>query len=173
MGLSEGGPGVDVRERVDLVSEEVDNRVSGCRKEERFNDLCLELGDSAGVVSAEDWIGERGLKSRNRGLLYGLAFVKGVQPESVWSVLDVSAAVDDTVDTMEGGGDGEEDLEGDAGEGVGGDAEIVVKVVAFADIFVAFIDAFVAFLVGRVRVESAVPVPGVSQITPLAFIVSL
>ena len=56
---------------------------------------------------------------------------------------------------------------------MGGDAEIVVKVVAFADIFVAFTDAFVAFLVGRVRVESAVPVPGVSHITPLAFIVSL
>ena len=41
-------------ERVDLVREEVDNRVSGWRKEERFNDRCLELGDSAGVVSAED-----------------------------------------------------------------------------------------------------------------------
>ena len=161
-----------MRERVDFVRDEVDNRVSGWRKEERFIDRCLELGDSAGVVSAEDWIGERGRKSRNLGLLYGLAFVKGVEPESVRSVLAVRAAVDDTVDTMEGGGDGDEDREGEAGEGVGGDADIVVKAVAFADIFVAFADAFVAFLVGRVKVESAVP-GVVSQMTPLAFIVSL
>ena len=90
--------------------------------------------------------------------MYGFAFVKGVQPESVWSVLEVRAAVDDTVDTMEGGGDGIE-----------GDAEIVVKVVALA---ADIVDAFVAFLVGRVRVESAVP-GVVSQITPLAFMVSL
>ena len=90
--------------------------------------------------------------------MYGFAFVKGVQPESVWSVLEVRAAVDDTVDTMEGGGDGVE-----------GDAEIVVKVVALA---ADIVDAFVAFLVGRVRVESAVP-GVVSQITPLAFMVSL
>ena len=101
--------------------------------------------------------------------MYGFAFVKGVDPESVWSVLEVRAAVDDTVDTMEGGGDGEEDRDGDAGDGVGGDAEIVVKVVALA---ADIVDAFVAFLVGRVRVDS--PVPGVlSQITPLAFMVSL
>ena len=76
----------------------------------------------------------------------------------MWSVLEVRAAVDDTVDTMEGGGDG---VEGDAG--------IVVKVVALA---ADIVDAFVAFLVGRVRVESAVP-GVVSQITPLAFMVSL
>ena len=132
--------------------------MSGWRNEERFNDRCRELGDSAGVVSAEDWIGERGRKSRNLGLLYGFAFVKGVEPESVWSVLEVRAAVDDTVGTMEGGGDGIE-----------GDAEIVVKVVALA---ADIVDAFVAFLVGRVRVESAVP-GVVSQITPLAFMVSL
>ena len=132
--------------------------MSGWRNEERFNDRCRELGDSAGVVSAEDWIGERGRKSRNLGLLYGFAFVKGVEPESVWSVLEVRAAVDDTVGTMEGGGDGIE-----------GDAEIVVKVVALA---ADIVDAFVAFLVGHVRVDS--PVPGVvSQITPLAFMVSL
>ena len=132
--------------------------MSGWRNEERFNDRCRELGDSAGVVSAEDWIGERGRKSRNLGLLYGFAFVKGVEPESVWSVLEVRAAVDDTVDTMEGGGDGIE-----------GDAEIVVKVVALA---ADIVDAFVVFLVGHVRVDS--PVPGVvSQITPLAFMVSL
>ena len=143
--------------------------MSGWRNEERFNDRCRELGDSAGVVSAEDWIGERGRKSRNLGLLYGFAFVKGVEPESVWSVLEVRAAVDDTVDTMEGGGDGEEDRDGDAGDGVGGDAEIVVRVVALA---ADIVDAFVAFLVGRVRVESAVP-GVVSQITPLAFMVSL
>ena len=104
------------------------------------------------------WIGERGRKSRNLGLLYGFAFVKGVELESVWSVLEVRAAVDDTVGTMEGGGDGIE-----------GDAEIVVKVVALA---ADIVDAFVAFLVGRVRVESAVP-GVVSQITPLAFMVSL
>ena len=132
--------------------------MSGWRNEERFNDRCRELGDSAGVVSADDWIGERGRKSRNLGLLYGFAFVKGVEPESVWSVLEVRAAVDDTVGTMEGGGDGIE-----------GDAEIVVKVVALA---ADIVDAFVAFLVGRVRVESAVP-GVVSQITPLAFMVSL
>ena len=132
--------------------------MSGWRNEERFNDRCLELGDSAGVVSAEDWIGERGRKSRNLGLLYGFAFVKGVELESVWFVLEVRAAVDDTVGTMEGGGDGIE-----------GDAEIVVKVVALA---ADIVDAFVAFLVGRVRVESAVP-GVVSQITPLAFMVSL
>ena len=57
----------------------------------------------------------------------------------MWSVLEVRAAVDDTVGTMEGGGDGIE-----------GDAEIVVKVVALA---ADIVDAFVAFLVGRVRVD--------------------
>ena len=53
----------------------------------------------------------------------------------MWSVLDMNVAVDDTVDTMECDGDGEEDRKGEAGDGVG--------------------------------------VPGVSQITPLGFIMSL
>ena len=45
---------MELRDLVDLVREEVESLVSGWRKEERFNDRCLELGDSAGVVSAED-----------------------------------------------------------------------------------------------------------------------
>ena len=86
--------------------------------------------------------------------------VMGVLPESVWSVLAVRAAVEETVETREGGGEGEDEREaGEAGEGGGGEAEMVVRLVTFP-----------AFLAGRERVESAVP--GVEQMTPEAFIVS-
>lgn len=68
----------------------------------------------------------------------------------------VRPAVEETVETIDGGGDGVSEREG--GAGGDGDPNIVVNVV------------FV-FLEGLVNVEFAVP--GVEQITPLAFIVSL
>lgn len=63
--------------------------------------------------------------------------------------------MDDTVDTMEGGGEGVEDER----EGVGGEAVIVVSVVTLAAL--------------RAGLNVFSVVPGVSQITPLAFMVSL
>ena len=56
-----------VRDRVDLCREEVDSLERGARQEESWRDRCLDPGDSAGVVSADDWMGERGRKSRNLG----------------------------------------------------------------------------------------------------------
>ena len=58
---------------VDLVREEGVSLMSRGRKEERFNDRCL--GDSAGFVSDDKRIGERGCKLRRHGLF---KFVNGV-----------------------------------------------------------------------------------------------
>jgi hypothetical protein len=99
------------------------------------------LGDSQGVVSALECMGDRGRvpagrKSRNLGRLWRL-LVSGVAEV----VLLVRPAVEETVETIEGGGEGVSEREG----GAGGDGEpnMVVRVVVLRE--------------GRVRVESAVP----------------
>ena len=74
---------MEARDLLDLWREEVESLARGPRNVDIWRDLCLEPGDSAGVVSADDWMGERGRKSRNLGLLLGLEFVMGVDPESV------------------------------------------------------------------------------------------
>lgn len=138
-----------------MCRELVERPFRGFIKVESWSDLCLAPGDSAGVVSAEEWMGESGRKSRNLGLLLAVCLVAGVELESVWScVVRVSAAVEDTVLTMEGGGEGVVEER----EGVGGEAEIAVMVVMLTAL--------------REGLASA-SVSGVSHTSPLAFIVSL
>lgn len=74
---------MELRDLLDLCREVEDSFARGCRNVERCRDLCLEVGDSAGVVSAEECIGDRGRKSRNLGLLCGCECGIGVDPESV------------------------------------------------------------------------------------------
>ena len=66
-----------------------------------FNDQCLS--DSAGFVSDDKWIGKSVWKLRHNSLF---KFVNGMELNSVWSFLDLKAAVSNTVDTMLGGGVG-------------------------------------------------------------------
>lgn len=109
---------------------------------ERFRDFCRVLGDSHGVVSALECIGDKGLvpagrKSKNLGLLGGL-IASGVAELELF----VSPAVEDTVETIDGGGEGVSEREG--GAGGDGDPSMVLRVVF-------------AFLEGLVSVELAVP----------------
>lgn len=58
----------------ELLEVKLESLFKGCRKFERLRDFCLVLGDSQGVVSALECMGDKGLvpagrKSRNLGLL--------------------------------------------------------------------------------------------------------
>ena len=131
--------------RFDLDNEftelKLESLFKGFRKLVKFRDFCLVFGESHGVVSALECIGDSGRvpagrKSRSLGRLWRL-LVRGVAAV----VLLVRPAEDDTVETIEGGGEGVSDLEG--GPGGVGDPTMVVRVVLRE---------------GRVRVELAVPV---------------
>ena len=134
--------------------------VRGWRREGRRSDLCVEHGDSAGVVSALEWIGDNGRapdgkKSRNLGRRAARAVGGGPFGRPGGVAVPVRPAVEDTVETMEAGGEGVLERDGEAGSGV--------KLVELRD--------------GR----SALMLPagvaalllGAAQMTPLAFIVSL
>ena len=100
--------------------------LSGFNRLERLEDFGLELGESAGEVG-EAGTGDRGrlaaafcMMLSNRGRLAGAL-------DSDVGVADVARpAVDDTVETMDGGGEGVIDLAAklEELEAGGGDAEI-------------------------------------------------
>jgi hypothetical protein len=155
-----------VEARLALDREELEwkvSLVSGWRREGSRSDRWVEHGDSAGVVSALECMGERGRvpegrKSRNLGRRAAAAGGPLVgRPGGV--AVPVSPAVEETVETMEAGGEGVLEREGEgAGRGV--------------KWFVELRAGMLTPLTLPAGVAAALLLPA-AQITPLAFIVSL
>ena len=118
--------------------------LSGFNRLERLEDFGLELGESAGEVG-EAGTGDRGrLAAAFCMMLSKRGRLAGALDNDV-GVADVARpAVEDTVETMEGGGEGVIDLAAKELEaGRGGDADIVMLGVG----------GISAILTGRDRVE--------------------
>ena len=140
------------------------NLLRGLNRLERL-DFGLAFGDSVvGVLTGDEGIGDKGLLEADPGRMFNnLGLRGGPEDTGVGVAEDVNPAVDDTVETIEGGGDGVMDLPKPP-DIVEAGADL--KAGAGVDISV--------FLLGRDKVELTDSGSGdLSMIQPRASIVSL